>query len=350
MIAPGIYLDLPAADYHEIPALSNSGIGDLLVSPLTYWHHHINPKATRKADTEFTIFGSAAHCRILTPELFDQHYATALNKADFPSALVTMEDLRTYCEANGLKASAKRKEELVDRIRSANLSPLIWDDLLSRHTSDNQGKTFLSRDEVEAVDEIGLAVFEDPVLCDMVSGGHAEVSIFIEEPQTGRLIKVRIDYLKPATSSDLKTLTIRDGKTFEQAAFEALYYRDYFRQAVLYTNVRREAARQLKAGQIKVHGNARPGWVESLANNLNPGFEFLFVESSAPFNRKAVQVTEYDLGTDQNLYWMRAERTVHNAIHLYDECWSRFGELPWQAPAEKHRLIDSDIPQVSFSR
>jgi hypothetical protein len=350
MNEPGIYLNLPDPDYRAIPALSNSGAGNLLVSPLTYWHRHINPLAPKKADTEFTIFGGAVHCELLTPNQFGDHYATALRKDDYPSALVTMEDLKTYCEENGLKKTASRKEDIVERIKLAGFSPVIWDDEVSRHAFDNQGKTFLSSEEMDGVQEIASVVDGDSTLSEMLTGGYPEVSIVIEEPETKRLLKSRLDYVRPDCTTDLKTLTIPRKKTFDQAVRDALFYEDYFRQAVFYTLARREAARQLAAGEIKVHGDADSKWVAAFARCLNPRFEFLFIESTAPFNRQAIELTEYDLGGQQNLYWMCGERKVHEAIHLYDACWSRFGELPWSPPVERRRLHDSDVPQVSFSR
>jgi hypothetical protein len=347
---PGIYINLPDDEYRAIPALSNSGIGDLLVSTLTYWHRHINPLAPKNEGTDATIFGDAVHCRLLTPDLFPHIFATALRKEDYPTALVTMDDLRTFCEANGLKVSAKKKDDLVERIKMAGFSPVIWDDEVSRHAFDNQGKTFLCADEIAALDEIAEIVEGDATLSDALSGGYPEVSIVIEEPDTKRLLKCRQDYVKPDRTLDIKTLTIPRKKSFEDAYRNALLYEDYLRQGAFYTLVRRFAAMQLAAGEIKVHGDADPAWIDGFSRCLNPRFEFLFIESSAPFNRELIEVAEYDIGAQQNLYWMRSERTIHEAIHRYDECWSRYGELPWSPPVERKRLHDSDIPQISFRR
>src|ERR1700722_18275726 len=91
---PGIYFNMPVDEYHRIPALSNSGIKQLLVSPLNYWHHNLNPDRTEERDTAAQRFGTATHCRLLEPACFPERYATEVHADDFPGALDTVDDLK----------------------------------------------------------------------------------------------------------------------------------------------------------------------------------------------------------------------------------------------------------------
>jgi hypothetical protein len=347
---PGIYIGMKDRDYRAIPALSNSGIGDLLVQPLTYWDRHFNPDPPPPRETTATVKGSATHCRILQPELYPERYATALRKEDVPGALVTMDDLKDFCEANGLPKTAKRKEDLIERIKLANLTPPIWEEEVRRHAFDNQGKTFLTQEEGNDVESAAAVVIEDAVLSASLSEGYAEVVFVVRDPETGVLLKSMQDYVAPSHTTDVKTMTVPRNKSFERAVYDSLYYEDYLRQGVFNTRVRAEARRQLAAGEIDIVGDVTPEWREGFLRCLQPGFDFIFVESSRPFNVRLEELSEYDYGTQQSVYWMSAESKIHNAIHLFEQCLSRFGEMPWRAPAERHRLHDSDIPQISFSR
>ena len=57
--APGIFFDLPEADYHAARALSCSGIKHLTVSDLNYWHRNLNPDRGPEGDTPARRFGRA---------------------------------------------------------------------------------------------------------------------------------------------------------------------------------------------------------------------------------------------------------------------------------------------------
>ena len=61
---PGIYYDLPEADYHAAPGLSNSGIGKIQISPLYYWNDVLNPNREPEKDTKFMVLGSVFQSRL----------------------------------------------------------------------------------------------------------------------------------------------------------------------------------------------------------------------------------------------------------------------------------------------
>jgi len=62
--APGLYPDLPAAEYHADPALGSGAIKDVLESPARYRYRQLHPKKA----TDAMALGSLAHAMILEPE------------------------------------------------------------------------------------------------------------------------------------------------------------------------------------------------------------------------------------------------------------------------------------------
>lgn len=70
---PGIYRDMPMADYLALPLMSASGLDLLRRSPLQYQHARTAPPD----DTDATALGTALHCAVLEPELFARHYVAS---------------------------------------------------------------------------------------------------------------------------------------------------------------------------------------------------------------------------------------------------------------------------------
>ena len=127
---PGIYFNLPESVYRSIRALSYSGIKHLAVSPLRYWHNCINTDKAQEADTRAKRFGKATHCLALEPARFAQDYGVELAIEDYPHALVTTEHMKSFLEKHNLPKTAKRKQELIDRIEASGHNALIWDRML----------------------------------------------------------------------------------------------------------------------------------------------------------------------------------------------------------------------------
>jgi hypothetical protein len=349
-IEPGIYLDLPEAVYHAAEGLSNSGMKHLAVSPLCYWHNALNPDRERPEESFAQRWGRAVHCRLLEPERFADEYAAGLRKEDYPDALVTDDDLKGWLTARGLPVTGKRKQERIDRIREADDSTVIWDELEAEHAALTAGKTILSASEMSRLDRLAEVVLGDPCAAAVLSGGKAEVSIFVRDPETGVMLKARMDYVKAAATIDLKTFSNSRGKPTDRAVFDAIYHEAYFQQCVFYHRLRELARQQLATGELGVHGNAPDGWVEGFAANYRPAFGFVFVESSEPFELRLVELRRSEVaGGQTNVYWTFAEARIDDAIHLYAHCRNRYGNSPWREPAKPHVLLDTDLPQLMFA-
>lgn len=176
---PGVY-DIPAEDYHLDPipggSLSSSGARKLLPPscPALYKYEHDNPPATRKT---FEI-GHAAHALALGtgPEL----------------VLVDHEKWNT----NAIKAE-------VAEIRERGAVPL-------------------KREEYERLHAMAAALRKHPAAAALFAEGtgHAEQSLFWEDPPTGVKRRARLDWL-PAFN-DGRRMVLPDYKSCVSAEKEAL--------------------------------------------------------------------------------------------------------------------------------
>lgn len=347
---PGIYFDLPEAQYHAAAGLSCSGMKQLAVSPLNYWHHNLNPEREPRKETAALRFGKAAHCLGLEPERFASRYALKLRPEDCPGALVTVDDMRAFLEANGLPKSGKKKQDLIDRIVNSGLPAVIWDDEVARHASLNAGKTLLGEEESTLIRRAGSVIASDPCASALLTGGVAEVSFFVRDPETGVMLKARMDYVRENATIDLKTFSNSRGKPTDRAVFEAIYYEGYFLQAVIYNRVRELARQQLAAGEIRTYGNVSEAWLKGFVEYESHGFGFVFIESCEPFDLRIVELAEAEApGAEKNVYWHAGEKRIEELIDLYARCLKRFGDRPWREPQRPRILHDTDVPQMMFA-
>ncbi len=348
-VGEGVYFDMDESEYHAAAGLSNSGMKHLLVSPLHYWHCNLNPERQPRKETAALRFGKAAHCLGLEPDRFAARYALRLKPDDFPGALVTTDDMKAFLAEHGLPKSAKRKQDLIERIAESGVPAVIWDEELVRHAERNAGKTLLGEDESELIQRAAGVIAADPYASALLTGGLAEVSFFVRDPASGVLLKARMDYVRANATIDLKTFSNSRGKPTDRAVFEAVYYEGYFQQAVFYHKVRELARQQLAAGEIAIHGPQSALLAEFLAAETH-GFGFVFIESCEPFDLRILQLVEAEAaGGQQNIYWQSGERRIDDLIELYARCVRKFGDRPWREPQKPRVFLDTDVPQLIFS-
>jgi hypothetical protein len=349
-IEPGIYFDLPEDVYHSARALSCSGMKHLTVSDLNYWHRNINPAPEPDEDTEARRFGKAVHCYALERERFDTSFAMKLSKDDNPDALVTTDDLKRFLEANGLPKSGKTKQELIDRVTASGLPAFIWDHELERHAALHEGKTFLSTDESKRIERAAAVMASDPYVCAALKGGMPEVSFFVRDPETGVLLKARMDYVRPRSTIDIKTFSNSRGKPVEKAIFEAIYYESYYLQCVFYNQVREIARRQLAAGEIQTFGDVSEEWLKAFLETEDHGFGLVFIESTEPFDLRFILLKQAEVpGADTNAYWSSAQLRIGDLTHRYAKCLEKYGDAIWRESLPPRVLEDTDMPQLMFT-
>ncbi|MBR1673091.1 MAG: PD-(D/E)XK nuclease-like domain-containing protein [Fretibacterium sp.] len=183
-ILPGLYAGIGNEEYHAGPGLSSSDLKELSRSPLHYRAAKENPEEP----TESMKFGTAVHCSVLEPELFDEIYVRG---------------------PEGDKRTKAVKE--------------AWAAI------EAEGKIPLSHDDFEAIQGITRSIREHPLASRWLSGGTAEQSGFWQQHvrtdsfETDILCKCRPDYIKEAGNHyvivDLKTTKDASPGYFARAAY-----------------------------------------------------------------------------------------------------------------------------------
>jgi hypothetical protein len=179
------------------------------------------------------------------------------------------------------------------------------------------GKTILKAEESRLVQGAAKVLAADPYAKALLTGGMPEVSFFVRDPESGVMLKARMDYVTPLATVDVKTFSNSRGKSTDKAVFDAIYYEGYYFQCVVYNTIRELARQQYVSGEIGVHGAV--------------GDEFLKAYAG-----------------DTNVYWMDAEMKMAESIRFYNECREKFEDRPWRESKPPHVLEDSDIPQLLF--
>tara|TARA_R110001599_G_scaffold339851_1_gene559747 strand:+ start:34144 stop:34995 length:852 start_codon:yes stop_codon:yes gene_type:complete len=169
------FKDLPMEFYHGGDGVSKSGLSLVGQSPLHYWNAYLNPDREARTETPAQMLGSAIHCMVLEPELFDSQYVV-------PPKIN--------------KRSSAGKEEWAQ-----------WE-------TNNQGKILLDVDQIETVKRAADSVLKHRLAKAYLSNGTAEESFFWEDEETGTLCKCRPDFNRDDILVDLKTTADASKKAF----------------------------------------------------------------------------------------------------------------------------------------
>lgn len=324
-------LDITNDEHHAIRALSNSGMKDLSVSPLRYWYRWINP-APKPEDEETASqrMGSALHCAVLeSEEVFESRYVRAIDPSDWPVCLDTIQDIRGWITDKGHKPKGTRKDEVIAQAQSIMKElgeevPILQVEQ-ALFTASNEGKTVMHPDEWERLAGMAQALSEESALKPILRNGRPEVSMVARDPETGVLLKARLDWLSPRHTLDLKTFTCKRGASVDKSIHDAIYYEGYYRQAYFYDMVRRLAT----------------------GEDRSADFVFGFVESDQPHETRLKMLTP-KRGGSLNLYWETARQEIRSMIRLYADCLAKYGDEPWRSKQDISTLADEDIKQLSY--
>lgn len=310
-------------DYFSQPGLSNSGMSDLAVSPYRFWWLHINPDRKPKEETPAMQFGSALHMAVLEPELFPQRYCCEIDASDYPGCLVTMDDLRGWLKDKGVTPKGTRKADAILQVQmNADQCPPILDVLKVQYAVVNEGKIELSKDFWFRCGNAAIALRREPEIDKILSDGRPEVVLTATDPETGVLLKGKLDWVNPGITVDIKSFSQTKRRSIDKTITDSLYYEGYLHQAVLYSILR-----------------GWPGW--------KGDFVFAFVESEPPHEVRLRSVRPRS-GGEPSLYWQRSLLHIRSMIRLYADCVERFGDKPWRTDCKVDPLWDEDIPQLAW--
>lgn len=312
------------AEYFSTPGLSHSGMRDLAVSPLRYWHLHVNPNRPTDEPTPEMEIGHALHCAILERSEFDKRYACEVVPPDL--CLDTIEDMRGFLREIGVTPKGTRKAEMISQVQTVAPDAPILEVLRERHADQHAGKLIFKVEEWLRIAGAAQAMTEEPrVQAILDAEGQAEAQLFAKDPETGVPLKAKLDWLAPNLTLDLKTFSQKRGKSIDKSIADAIFYEQYYRQAFFYGLLR--------------------GWPQSW-----PGeFVMAFVESEPPHEVR-IRALRPKTGGNVNLYWERARIEVRQLIRTYAECMDKFGvDRPWRYAQEITPLADEEMPGMVFA-
>lgn len=191
--------------YHKNPSIGSSTVKAIHSStPL----HALTKKLDPNSDA--IIKGNALHCSILEPERFSIEFKTL------------PDDAPRKPSASQLKAK-KPSEETIKAIQ-------FWADLEDQM----KGKTILDKDTLEEVLGMKEALLTHPVAMEMLTGGEAEYSYYVQDPETGLNLKCRPDYHNGGALIDIKTTSDASYEGFARQIgnlgyhLQAAFYLDVF--------------------------------------------------------------------------------------------------------------------------
>lgn len=334
-IRNGVFFNLSDEAYHAIPALSATGVKNLLVSQMDFWARcrWLNPLYEEEVDSEARMIGKAYHKRILEGKAaFDACYAPKF--AAPADCLETIDDIKAALAQAGIEAKGKRnKAELIEFARDNLPHALIYEVEERKYQEEHAGKTFLSQKLLDKIEIAAAMIEKHPHLSKCFTGGYPEVSVIWEED--GIRMKARFDYLKPKAIIDLKTFANQMNKPIDRAIYGAMASGKYYVQAAFYLNAVSKAQELIKgSGDLAATPKA---WLNEFLTCEEHGFYLIFQQKGvAPLARgkKFPRGMVYGAGI----------AAIEDAKRIYRECLAKFGSDPWLdlSPIEDFR--DDEFP------
>lgn len=236
----GVFAGISNAEYHGGPGVSKSGLDLVRRSPAHFKHAMDQRDAgAEREETAAMRVGSAEHGILLEGAQFEQEYALPFDASEWPDALATMDEMKARLKELGLPVSGK-KDELAERLREADPSVQILDDLKAMHAEDSAGKTILTAAQWRDVRGMRDAMIEHPQICRLLTdpNGQAELSVYWRDEATGLFCRCRPDMWVGDVVLDIKTTDDGRPEAFERSVekwryhVQAAFYLDGIRKAV----------------------------------------------------------------------------------------------------------------------
>lgn len=202
----GVVYDMPAAQYHAIPAMSNSALSALKRSPRHYWAAYLNPDRPDRVETAPMFTGTLAHCAMLEADAMAARY------------IVVPEDAPRRPTA--AQWGAKKPSD------DSRAAMSWWTDFNQRAA----GRAVVAAEQYEATRQQIAAVRAVPELAAVLASGASEVSFFWIDPETGVHCKARADHVHRLADGrvillDLKTSSDVSPEQFARSVWNFGYHR-----------------------------------------------------------------------------------------------------------------------------
>lgn len=195
----GLVHDMPAEDYHAVPALSATGLKALARSA---WHFKNRPEIK---PTRPMLRGTLAHCAVLEPHAMAKRYVVV--PADAPR------------RPSRAQLDAKKPS---DESRAA----MSW---WADFNASAAGRQIVSAEDY-AITQMQLqALADEPTIAGILKEGVGEASVFWRCKRTGVYCKARPDWMTPpvgrrVTLLDLKSTADESPSGFGRAAARMKYH------------------------------------------------------------------------------------------------------------------------------
>lgn len=338
-IPDGIHFGLDDEIYHSIPALSSTGIKNLLISGPDFWYRTpwLNPAyEDEETDSLAKIAGRAYHTRILEgKEVFYSKYGPTFDAP--PNCLKTIEDIEEALAEHGVTVKLKRKSQWVEKMREVDPSALLFDDLKEKHEAQYEGKELLGHKLIASIEVAAKMVEAHPQISKCFKGGFPEVSVVWKEEanEDGEAVrfKARFDYLKPKAFSDLKTFENYMMKPVDGAIYGAMASRKYHIQFCHYMRA------SDKAKELPVYGDVIPddAWLQAFrASEPHACYGIFQQKGIAPLARgkKFLRGSIHSCG----------EVAIDEAVRRYKHYRQRYGDLPFVDETPIQEFRDDEFP------
>lgn len=183
---PGIYYDIPNAEYHSGPGISKSQLDDIAISPAIYQWRREAPVDEEK--TKALDLGTDFHCAILEPDRFNKMY-------------------RVAPEVNRRTTAGKAKEsEFFAMCESEGSVPITYEE---------ERKISLMRGSVIA----------HPIAKQLITAeGKEEASIYWIDSESGQLCRCRPDKFIPSWNWIVDVKTTADMNKFRREFYSLRYH------------------------------------------------------------------------------------------------------------------------------
>jgi hypothetical protein len=335
--APGIYFGLDADPYHADRALGSTSIKDLALDPVDWQYDQLHGT---DAETPALVFGSALHARVLEGSAaFENQFYRKAQKAEYPEAMITADDIRSFLRNNGTTVGGK-KEDIIDRASGLPDCPPIWDLIEAEHERLNEGRTALTQRQWEAITVAAQWMQQDQWLKDVMIdgtfiGGMPEVSVFYEVD--GVRLKARFDYLAKHAIFDLKSFAVMFKENASAAIGKTIGRQRYDLQAAAYIKAWQAGRELWKAGQV--FGECPKGFLSEVYDRPFPLWIWIMLKTTG-----APQCYVRPFDQRSNAYGF-AVHQVETAIKAYSAAVAEFGiDADWIPNNPVHSIEDTDLP------
>lgn len=330
-IKDGLHFNLPDEVYHSIPAMSASGIKNLLVHPCYFWANSwMNPlKDEEEQDTMARILGKAYHKRILEPQAFSECYAPSF-EYEGDDALRTVDDMKAWLDMRGFAKSYKTKADFMTAILSYDPSAPVYDALKEQYERQHLGKVLLPKKYMDRIEMSAAMIEKNPHLSKCFTGGASEVTIIWTDD--GVRYKARFDYLKPYAFTDLKTFETFKVKALEGMVYDAMASYKYHIQGAFYGAFAFPAVRAAVANDAVFYHEA-PDWLTHKCKVLVQAFKMipLDIEPDCQFVFQLKKPYPIAAGytLTRSTVWQNGLMDIELAKKRYKQCVEKYGTDPW---------------------